>query len=285
MRIKVKNLILKESLIDEALITLGGKAYPKDNNVVIFAGGSGSGKGFIKDKLLGIEGIIFDTDELKRKYLKSLKLKTSLRDEYGLDVDNFDFKNPDDVNKLHNILNSKNIPDKLYHLVLDSVKELSNKPNIIFDVTLSTLTKFNNLSFMIREVGYNPKNIHLVWVLTEYNTALINNKQRDRVIPKIVFKDIHKGVSRTINELIQLENLSEFIDGDIWLVFNNPVSDTNLKTSNLGGSYVDKVDYVKLKSSGQSIIPYNQIEGRVIDKINSYVHHKTKWSKEDENKG
>ena len=99
--------IFRDALLNEALITLGGKAYPKDGNVVIFAGGSGSGKGFVKDKLLGIEGIVFDTDELKKKYLQSLKLKTSLKNDFGLDVDNFDFKNPEHVDKLHNILSSK----------------------------------------------------------------------------------------------------------------------------------------------------------------------------------
>lgn len=32
--------------LDEALITFGGKAYPKFGQVVILAGGAGSGKGF-----------------------------------------------------------------------------------------------------------------------------------------------------------------------------------------------------------------------------------------------
>ena len=31
----------------EKLITFGGKAYPKFGNVVIMAGGAGSGKGFV----------------------------------------------------------------------------------------------------------------------------------------------------------------------------------------------------------------------------------------------
>ena len=37
----------------EKLITFGGKAYPKFGNIVIMAGGAGSGKGFVKDKLVG----------------------------------------------------------------------------------------------------------------------------------------------------------------------------------------------------------------------------------------
>ena len=35
--------------LQEALITFGGKPYPKFGNIVILAGGAGSGKGFIRD--------------------------------------------------------------------------------------------------------------------------------------------------------------------------------------------------------------------------------------------
>lgn len=49
-------------LIMEKLITFGGKAYPRSGNIVIMAGGAGSGKGFVKDRLIGLEGYTFDVD-------------------------------------------------------------------------------------------------------------------------------------------------------------------------------------------------------------------------------
>lgn len=42
--------------LQEALITFRGKAYPKFGTVVIMAGGAGSGKGFVLEKLVGVEG-------------------------------------------------------------------------------------------------------------------------------------------------------------------------------------------------------------------------------------
>ena len=39
--------------LTEKLITFANKAYPKFGNVIIMAGGAGSGKGFVKDKLVG----------------------------------------------------------------------------------------------------------------------------------------------------------------------------------------------------------------------------------------
>lgn len=272
--------LLRESLLDEALITIGGIAYPKDNNVVIFAGGSGSGKGFIKDNLLGIDGIVFDIDKLKTQFLKSKKLRLKLETEYGVDVDNFDFKNPNDVSNLHNIISSKGIPEKVYKKVLSNLESVKRKPNLIFDITLNNVTKLHNISFMLKDVGYETTKTHLVWVLTDYYLAKENNKRRDRVVPHVVFKDIHKGVSRTINDLLHLENLNEYVDGDFWIVFNNPNSDTHKKSSDLGGGYIDRVNYIKIKSMGQPYLKYNEIEKKLIDKINQYVHNKTKWGYE-----
>lgn len=278
----MKNIIEEElnKLLTEKLITLGGKAYPKEGNVVIFAGGSGSGKGFVKNNLLGIEGRVLDTDELKKAYMNSKKLRASLQNDYGLDVDNFDFKNPEDVNRLHILLSAKGVDDNRKNVMIKQVKEAAIKPNLIFDVTLSNLTSFNNISNMIAEMGYDKKNVHLVWVITEYHTAMVNNKNRARVVPDIVFKDIHKGVSRTMQELIQLPNLPNYLDGDVWLVFNNPDTDTTIEKSPNGGKTITNANYVKLKAAGQSIIPYAQIESSIIDKINQYVHKKTKWDKQ-----
>lgn len=42
------------TIVSEALITFGGKNYPNFGQVVIVAGGSGSGKGFVIDNLFGI---------------------------------------------------------------------------------------------------------------------------------------------------------------------------------------------------------------------------------------
>jgi hypothetical protein len=48
----------------EKLITFGGQAYPKFGNIIIMAGGAGSGKGFVLGTLVGAEGKVFDVDEL-----------------------------------------------------------------------------------------------------------------------------------------------------------------------------------------------------------------------------
>lgn len=62
-----EDLFLQEefNILMEKLITFGGEAYPKFGNIVLMAGGAGSGKGFVLSNLVGLEGKVFDVDELK----------------------------------------------------------------------------------------------------------------------------------------------------------------------------------------------------------------------------
>ena len=76
--------------INEALITFGGKAYPKFGQVVILQGGGGSGKGFIKDKLLGIEGWVYDVDRLKTLAINSKLFANKVKEETGVDLKKMD---------------------------------------------------------------------------------------------------------------------------------------------------------------------------------------------------
>lgn len=55
----------KEFMLDEKLMIFGKKAYPQFNNVLILAGGAASGKGFVTQKLIGMEGVVLDVDRVK----------------------------------------------------------------------------------------------------------------------------------------------------------------------------------------------------------------------------
>ena len=99
-----KEYLIDQELVEEKLITFGGKAYPKFGNVTILVGGSGSGKGFIIENLLGMEGKTLDVDAIKKLAMKSTKLAQRIKEETGHDIKNFDLKNPDNVSKIHVLL-------------------------------------------------------------------------------------------------------------------------------------------------------------------------------------
>ena len=96
----------EQMIISEKLMTFGGKAYPKFGNVVLVVGGAGSGKGFQLDKLVGIEGKVFDVDALKMLAIKSTVFAARVKEETGHDLKQFDMKVPENVSKIHDILSS-----------------------------------------------------------------------------------------------------------------------------------------------------------------------------------
>ena len=65
-------------LLIEKLIQFNqGRQY---GQIVFLAGGAGSGKGFVKDKLLGVEGMVFDVDAMKTLAMKSPKINQKVKD-------------------------------------------------------------------------------------------------------------------------------------------------------------------------------------------------------------
>ena len=118
---KFNHFITEQDLIEntaqdlmEKLITFGGKAYPKFGNIVVMAGGAGSGKGFILSNLVGIEGKTFDVDELKKLASKTPAIQKRVKDELGVDIFKLsqDLKDPKNVEKLHDIIGNYLKTDK-----------------------------------------------------------------------------------------------------------------------------------------------------------------------------
>lgn len=271
-----------EYFLNEKLITFGGKAYPKYGNVVFLAGGAGSGKGFIKDNLIGIEGRVIDPDGVKLLAVKSEKINNRVKQEYGIDLSKGDFRNPDFVNDLHVILQSElKLSDRrdslLYTSIFTQPKE--TKPNLIFDYTIANLKKLWGTTSALIRIGYEPENIHLVWVVNDINVAIQQNQERSRRVPDVVLSDTHFGASNSLNTILRTgDQIRELLDGDIWIAFNSKTNlDVEIEKSDLGGSYVVNADYVKVKSAGKSLPEYSEISQRVLDKIRKYVPNSYIW--------
>src|SRR6056300_178186 len=78
--------------LTEDLISVNGKGkrFPQFGNVVIMAGGAGSGKGHILDKLLGIEGHTYNVDDLKKLSPRSPLLRKKAKEKLGVDLKKYD---------------------------------------------------------------------------------------------------------------------------------------------------------------------------------------------------
>lgn len=282
--------------LDEVLIVLGKRAYPRSGHVVILAGGAGSGKGFTISNLLGIEGRVLDVDRLKELTLKSKKLKELIKAKTGHDVDKMNLKNPEDTSTLHELIGDEfNWANKREQVFFESIAASNpeNKPNIIFDVTLSTLEKLRKITASITELGYVKENIHLVWVVDDFQMSLEKNRKRERTVFDEILLGTHEGAALTMRKVVDMgEDIEKYLNGDIVLSFNKMKVDSALIArsqkneftrkelewiaKDKKGQYVERSNYVRIKKAGQRINE-TRLNRDVLEKIASYVPKTKIW--------
>lgn len=267
----------------EKLITFRGQAYPKFGTVIIMAGGAGSGKGFVKDNLVGAEGFVFDVDKLKSLAAATPAIVRKIKTEMGIDLKDLasNLKNPENVSKLHEIIGDfLNLDDKKLKAFYTSIMSAApdRKPNIIFDVTLKDFRKLEKLTRQVKTLGYDDKNIHLVWVVNDIEVAKKQNMERDRTVPVEILVNTHRGASQTMLDIINMgKTLKNYMDGDIVFAFNKFKVDAELVKSDKGGAYIKSANYFYVKRAGKDVMSIDQLSRDLRAKIASYVPKNAEW--------
>jgi len=248
---KIKKLIMEvitEEQLDEKLITYNNRA--PYGQVVFLAGGAGSGKGFAGSHFLDSAGFkVRDVDEMKkqlqilnrlgktdvetivRKYGKSIKPSDMehLNKVFGLEtkkgkkvtLQNLNLKNPDHVMALHHLVKAMGIKDKSLANMLGAANNPEVLPNIMFDITAKDLSDITDVLPQLKAAGYDPKNVHLTWILTNYVTAMDNNKGRARMVPEDILLKTHEGAANTVWSLVT-RALPKGMNGRVDVILNNP---------------------------------------------------------------
>ena len=233
---------ITEDILNEKLITYGNrKPY---GQVVFMAGGAGSGKGFaIKNFVDSASFKIRDVDEMKKqlqilnrlgkldirsilkKYGRNIKLKdlNLIRkiEKEGYKLQNFNLKKPDHVYALHSLVKAMGVKDNTLEKLLLGKNNPETLPNILFDITAKDITDITNVIPKLKAVGYKPENIHLTWVLTNYVTAMVNNKNRARMVPEDILLKTHEGAANTIWGIVT-KALPKGMNGRVDVILNNP---------------------------------------------------------------
>lgn len=210
---------LNESLmLMEKLIVFRGKRS-KSGRIIFLAGGGASGKGFAMTNFLDVSkgtDKIRDVDEWKTTFLKIAELKNKWPELRDLEM-----SNPDDVFKIHMWVTDKGIKDKSLNLLLNDLRG-KTLPNIVFDVTLKKRADIEKVIPRLLESGYNPLDIHLVWILTNFDVALKNNldPKRGRVVPEEALLQTHLGAATTMWDILK-GNVPKGLNGEIHVINNN----------------------------------------------------------------
>lgn len=253
--------------LDEKLIMYNqGKKY---GQVVFLAGGAGSGKGFAQKQFMeGDKFKVFDVDELKKLFIKVRDLKMDLR-------------NPEDVFNLHMMVKKSGVKDARLNLLAKSLSQSKSKetlPNLMFDVTLKEIEDIKEIMPMLNALGYDGKNIHVTWVLTDYYVAVKANQERARVVPDDILLLTHIGASQTMTEIIK-GKLPRGVNGEVRVILNNrrntiPWTDANgnvIKGSGSKEMVVKDFTYVTLKKSGKKFMNDASIQKQVFSWIQDNV--------------
>ena len=236
--------------IDEKLITFSNRA--PYGQIVFMAGGAGSGKGFAIDNFIDSAGFrVRDVDEMKKavgkldqlgkfsvdkwykKYGKKLSDKPKNGglspkahiEEFvlgkGLSISDIskDLKNPNNVASLHYIVDSMGLKDKWLISMLSGKDNKETLPNLLFDITAKKVSSITDVITPLIANGYDAKNIHLIWVLSNFHVAIKANKDRDRMVPEDILLQTHEGASKTMWE-VMTKILPKGLNGRIDVILN-----------------------------------------------------------------
>lgn len=227
--------------LDEKLIVYSNRA--PYGQVVFIAGGAGSGKGYAVSNFLDSSSFkVRDVDEMKKQLQKLNTIgKLSIQqiiDRFGknirpadlegikkiqsdgFDLKTMDLKKPDHVYALHILVKAMDIKDQTLANMLGAAKNPEALPNIMFDITAKEIADITDVLPQLLAVGYKPNNIHLAWVLANYQVAIKSNQERDRVVPADILLKTHIGAGNTIWGMVT-KALPKDMNGRVDVILNN----------------------------------------------------------------
>ncbi len=298
---------LEEERLYEKALNIGGKsAMPKTNQAVILAGGAGSGKGMVLNNILNIPNAkIFDVDKLKTDILtlRPKSMADAFLKQTGKKLEQIDLGSPEDVALMHKFVADNKLDKKVIQQFFiangdvwpdGTPKSQKNpyKPNVVFDVTLKDEKKMFDLCSMLQFYGWDKKDIHLVWILNDFEIASVQNQERTRKVPEKIFNQTHVGASNTMREiLVNFEKFAGCMDGEIWIVPNKRSVDNvfEFKGKNKDGKPILSLKLytaMKVKDRGKKVLdPDILMQKRIKDDgpmlsdiVNKYVPDSaTRW--------
>lgn len=261
LRNVIRNCIV-EAIGEDRIVKLGGRMYPKYGQAVVVAGGGASGKSFVVNNLIPIQGKHFDVDAFKDIYREMLwndNSRVSKTDPRKNDPANRGKK----PSELYRMSNGKDV-EQLHYLTApwkqkqrdaffnDTTKNPNQLPNVIFDITGKTWDDIMECVDLCNKLGYT---MHLVWVVCNRSRALQQNFSRERKAPQKILHKNHNQIIKNLPEFIEVEAGRHF--EDCWLIYTS--------TDNLGQMPEDEAKNVcvQLPRDGDGFVIDGEVEERL----------------------
>ncbi len=255
--------------LQEKLIIPGkGKKY---GQVIILAGGAAGGKSFaIKHFIRSEDYKIINPDDVKA-HMVALANRGS---EHFKSIKGLDPNDPDDAQLIHNTMNDMRIGSKKRSVMYGDNPNRSELPNLLFDRTLSWDNELTSITRKLVKAGYKQKNIHVIWVLTDFKFALVANKERKRTLADEIILFTHKGAKTNIINFL-FGRTSALVNGEVYVIFGGPENTmhyVNRKGEPLDGkdgraTIIQNFEYIKVKESGKKLDRTGDIIKKLMMKV------------------
>jgi len=268
-----------------------------------------SGKGFALNNFMERKKFrVIDVDEYKKAYLKWSKISRDNVDitrDLGLndpldiekierafergnfkvlnaypELSNLDLKNPEDVSALHMFVKRKRIKPKVIQNLLKSATP-GRLPNIVFDITAKDMDDITDMIPRLLDVGYEPENIHVTWVLTDYEISFERNRNRSRVVPDDILLKTHEGAARTMIEIIK-NGTPAGIRGGVRVILNNPEHTITYdrEATGSGEEVIKDFKYLTIKPEGEPYKKEQDIQREIFHWIKNNIPRTVKLWKQ-----
>ena len=213
----MKNIL--QYIIENQSINFG-KMNSNYGQCIIFAGGPGSGKGWVKNHRVLAQFKSVDVDDFKTMYIKMQKAG-KIKD----DDKEYKISNPDDLDQLHSKVKQHGWKKKQRAMFWNQKhkhqeeKGFNNHlPNILWDMVSDEVGDLEEIIKMAKPLGYQ---ITLVWVVANIDTARENNKHRERHVKDAIIVKGHTGVRDVMLRLFgnKLPDVADAIDR-AWIAYS-----------------------------------------------------------------
>lgn len=213
---KFKEYLTEQQLIETLVMYNNGASF---GQCVFVIGGGASGKGFSINNFVDSRSFkIIDPDNLK-----SLVLARNKKTHSYPELDSINMSKSSDVGKMHQFVKDKGWDKKVQANALNqNPSSLAGLKNIMFDTAVSDIGSLKKKIRMVLDAGYEPKNIHITWILRNYNIALQANKNvdRGRVVPDDILLQAHENSAYFTNNIMK-GDIPDGVDGSVTVVLNN----------------------------------------------------------------
>ena len=217
------------------------KRGAKYGQVIFLVGGAGSGKSTATRKFINTTNYkILNPDDLKKLMVRAGKKGIKPFKSMA----NVDPYSPKGAGEVHQFMRDTKIGSKRARTMNKGLKGRRYLPNLLFDRTFSFAGEFKNISQNLIHVGYNPDDIHVVFIMTDVEMAIKRNATRKRSLKPEVITRTNLGARKEFMNLFFKRAKGAVANGDYYMIMNRGESIIQVKKA---GQTIDRSGTVAKK--------------------------------------